>query len=428
MAGEVSKQQVEAILKRNVVNKIRDYVPDGCKLLKKLANTKIEKDGREFLEPVCLSLENGVTYGDDSAFVYNDSINGIYEELELESNPVVLQSRMNLKAFNRLKNDDMTIGKRLSHRFMNIKKSMCKRAELAYWYGQSGLAKTLSGAAGKTASGDILTVTISPRSFSEGIWGGMKNALYDLYDGDTKLNAAALQYQTINVDPNSADYRKVTFKCADSTVATALAGNDNVCDIYFFGEKEKNMIGIDKQISTQTGSMFGISKDDHELFRGNVFPCGNTWSMSKILLGLSGALSVGGLSEDVTVWMHNDAFTSLNIDEAALRSYDESYQGTAKKGNKEIEFSFQGGVIKIQPYLYAKRGEAFAFPDRVLKKIGATDMDFITDATKEGKGNDNYLRSLENTAAYQILYGYDHHILIPEIALCTKYTELVADS
>lgn len=430
MAGELTKAQVETILKRKVVDKIRDYVPDGCKLIKKLKGKPIEKDGREYLEPVCLSLENGATYGDDTAFVYNDSINGEYGELELESNPFVMQSRLNLKAFNRLKDNEAAIGKRLGHRFLNLKKSTCKRAELSYWYGDSGLARTVAGAAAKTASGDLLIITLTPRSFSEGIWGGMKNAWFDLYDDDdaTKLNAQPLEYQKINVDPSSPNYRQVTFKCENATVATNLAGNENSCFVYFFGEKGKNMIGIDKQISTQTGTMFNISKDDYELFRGNVFPCGNSWSMSKILLGLSGALSVGGLSEDVTVWMHNSAFTDLNIDEAALREYDKSYEGTAKRGNDEIEFRFQGGKIKILPYLYAKRGEAFAIPDRCFKRIGATDMEFITDATEEGQKNKDYLRSLENTAAYQVLFGYDHHILIPEIALCTKYTELVADS
>lgn len=425
----ITKEQVETILKYKVVDKIRDYVPDGCKLLKMLASKDIKPDGREFLEPVCLTLENGATYGDDTDFEYEPSVNGVYDEIQLESNPFVMQSRMNLKAFNRLKNDEVTIGKRLAHRFINLKKSTCKRAELAYWYGQSGLGRTETA---KTASGADVTIRITPRTFAAGIWGGMQKARYDLFaaDGTTQLNTEPLVFKSVVVDQSdTANVRKIVLTAKDGAEATAIAGNATSCFIYFRGAKTKNMIGIDKQITTQTGTMFGISKDDYELFRGNVYPCGNTWSMSKILQGMSGALAVGGLDEDVSVWMHHDSFTALNIDEAALRVYDKSYSGkTAERGTNDIKFHFQGGTLTLRPHLYIKRGEAFAIPDRCFKRVGATDMEFITDADEKGKGDTQYLKRLENTAALQTLYGYDHHILIPDIVLCTKYTELLADT
>lgn len=425
----ITKQEVETILRYKVVDKIRDYVPDGCKLLKMLASKEISPDGREYLEPVCLTLENGATYGDDTDFTYNDSVNGVYDEIQLESNPFVMQSRINLKAFNRLKKNEMAIGRRLAHRFVNLKKSTCKRAELAYWYGQSGLGRTETA---KTAAGADVTIRMTPRTFAAGIWGGMQNAQFDIFadDNTSKLNTDPLTMKSVNVNnADTANVRKVVFTAKDGTEATSIAGNATSCFLYFRGAKDKNMIGIDKQIITQTGTMFGISKDTYELFRGNVFPCGNTWTMSKILQGLSGALAIGGLDEDISVWMHHDAFTDLNIDEAALRRYDKSYSGkSASRGNEGITFHYQGGSLTLKPHLYIKRGEAFAIPDRCFKRVGATDMEFLTDTNEEGKGDKTYMTKLEQNAAYQVLYGYDHHILIPDIVLCTKYTELIADS
>lgn len=421
----ITKASVEAALNRHVVPKVDDLVPNGAKLVKMLKAQKLELDGREFLQPVSLSHEHGVTYGDDTSFVYNDAISAIYDEVKLESNPIVLQSRINLKAFNRL-TTEMAIVRNLGFRFINIKRSLAKRLELSYWYGKSGLGQTVGGAGGKVAVAGVATqidINISNRTFAPGIWSAMTKAAFDLHKPDTtKLNPAPMT--VVQVDH---DNRTVRFECGSEANRDAIAADGQLCDLYFAGSFDNDMLGIDKQISTKTGEVFGISKDIYELWRGHTYDCAGDVDMAKILKALTGPLNVGGLEEDVVCWVPHAVFADLNLDEAALREFDKSYKPEkSERGNQGIKFYFQGGSLEVKAHSYLKQGESFIIPKGCLKKVGSRDMEFIRNTDDQAKADQgSILKKLETVAAYQILYGVDHHIWVRDVAKCVKLINCV---
>lgn len=418
----MDKAELNSILNRTVVQSILDLVPNGARLVKRLKAQELLKDGREWLHPVCLSHEQGVTYGDDTDFAYNPSINSEYDEIQVESCPIVLQSTINLKAINRL-NSEAAIVKDMAPRFMNIKRSLTKRVELAYLYGQTGIAKTVAAAPVAGPNANEVVLTIDAKEFSKTIFAGMKGAALDIYDdAGTKLNTVG-DVTFVRIDYPT---RQVTVLAPGDSAA--IIADTTAKDIFFKGSKDTEMVGLFKQITAQTGSIYGISKDDHELWRGHIKDCGGTFNLAKVLEGLDGPLSVGGLEEDVTVYLPHSAFTAMNIDEAALREYDDSYDPKkSERGTSKICFVFQTGKLTLEPHAYMKEGQAVAIPDSGLKKVGAVDMEFIRDADDKGNADEkSVLRPLQNRAAFQILLQSDHAVVATEPAKCTWYINTIA--
>jgi hypothetical protein len=105
MATVNTKTTLDTMFKYAVADKAHDLVPKTTKLLNMTKLTEAMKTGRKFLCPVALTLENGVTYGDGSAFTLNDAVAGVYDEIELDSAPVILRSQVSQSAANRMAND-----------------------------------------------------------------------------------------------------------------------------------------------------------------------------------------------------------------------------------------------------------------------------------------------------------------------------------
>ena len=112
------------------------------------------------------------------------------------------------------------------------------------------------------------------------------------------------------------------------------------------------------------------------------------------------------------------AWENLNADLSALREFDSSYK--VKKGENgfnSITYHSQAGMIEIISHPYMMDGDAFSMPKSCLRRVGATDIDFVKD--EDG----GFWRSLDTTgyAGYQAAMTYEFQFLISEPAKCVYY-------
>jgi hypothetical protein len=404
MASTNTKTSLDTMFKYKVASDVNQLVPSTAivqRLIPKLSEAT--RTGRNFLWPVALTLENGVTYGDQTAFAYEDDVAAVYDEITLDSNPCVLKSRVALGAANRMANEELTFITHMSLRSGNMKESIMKRAEISCLYGKSGLA-TISSQSG---SGTTRTVVFTDATWAPGIWGGLEGSKVECRNGATLINTNA------DMSLTSVDYDNKSIVVSGN--ATDLDGLTSGRKIFFKGSYANDFNGIDIQL-TNTGSLFGVDAAAYALWKPNALAVSGAFTMTKALKGVAKAVGKGGLAETAVLLVSSLTWEGLNADLSALRAFDGSYsKSKGENGVMAIEYHCQSGTVKIIAHPMVKEGEAFLFPEKGIKRIGATEITF-------GFGDGDYFEKLEGNAGFQLIVQYDWCILVEKPARCVKYT------
>ena len=366
--------------------------------------------GRKFLMPVALSFELGVTYGDQTGYTYLDAIAAVYDEIEVDPSPVSLQTRVSNSVANRWKaGPEKSMINNVSLRAGQMKNSLQKFAEISILHGREGIA-TVSAVS--DASGTN-TVTVSAATWAPGIWAGMNGVKLDAYDSDnsTQQNSNA-DYILSSVD---FDLKKIVITGNTTDTADLAIG-----DIFYFkGGNGTEMYGLGYQLDT-SGTVFGIDSSVYDLWKAVEHTVSGALSMSQILKGQAKAVGKGGLDEDVCILVSPVTFENLNDDLAALREFDSSYKSNkGENGFNSITYVGQAGKIEVISHPFQKEGQAFSFPKSCLRRVGATDIDFVKD-----EGGSGYWRALELTAAFQCIAQFEFQVLITSPAKCVIYKNI----
>lgn len=403
------------VFKRIIAPKLKDLIPSNTTLLKMLPSIKeSDKIGRNYLEPVALSYENGVTYGDGTAFTLINPSAGVYDEMEVTSAPVVLRSQVSQAAANRMAQSQKTFVDWATLRTVNMKRSMSSRAEAEMWYGQSGLGvvESVTGTSSTT-----LVAQISAATWAPGIWSGKEGAAIEVYNGASAVAGNAVAGNSLVITKIDYENRKITAVGNATEIGNVAATHD----LFFQGSKANGMIGIYKQL-TNTGTIFGIDAATYGLFKANTYDASGSFTIAKALKAVAPAVGKGGLDENVKCFVSNLTYENMNSDMAALRALDSSFSG--KKGENGVEnivYHCQSGLIEIVPSAYVKQGHAFIMPMSSVRRIGAQDITFETN----GPNTSEFFLPLAGTAGYEIRCQYDFSILNDSPAKSVMITGIV---
>lgn len=402
MAATNTTTTFNTMFKYKVADKVNNLMPQ-CGIMQNMIPkiSQAERLGRKFLWPCALTYENGVTYGDGTAFSYEASIAGVYEEIEIESYPVVLRSQVSMATANRMETNEQAFITNMTLRSANMKESLTKRAEIEILHGKSGLGKVSSTA----SSGAVITFTDA--TWAAGIWGGMEGSLLEVRNGASKINSNA------DVVLASVDVENKAITVTGN--ATDLSNIAATHDIYFKGAYANSMYGIFAQLANTT-TLFGIDAATYGLWKANTHAVGGGLTMAEVLKGAAKAVGKGGLAEDCVLLVSSLTYEGLNSDLGALRSFDSSYKPEkAEVGTNSIKYHFQGGSLEVIAHPLVKEGQACLFPKAGVKRIGANDIKF-------GFGGSDYFEKLEGSAGYQVVCQYDYAVLIIAPAKCVNYT------
>lgn len=394
-------------------------VPEQYKFLRMLPFVEAEKElGNKYHQPVLLTRSHGVTYAaaDSGAFALNDHVAPQTKDAFLQGSQMLLRDAISYDAAARANRSHKAFRQTTQFIVEEMKDSMSYRLEAALLYGGVGLATVASSA---NVSGTVTTLTVTLAKWAVGMWAGAENCPLDAYEsGGTKINTNAklvvtevsLDNRTIKVSGNSSDI---------TALDTYIAANADATSLYFYGSKGNEMLGLDYLLST-SGSIFGIDNSVYNLWKGNSYSAGGALTMSKLLSAVAKGVE-RGLMQDVVALVNPNTWANLQSDLAALRRYDGSYSSEkSENGSREICYYGQNGEIKIVSHAMIKHGEAFIFPPKRVKRLGATDVTFNT----PGRGEEIFLQ-MPNNAGFELRCYADMAIIIEKPCHCIKITGIV---
>lgn len=393
--------------------KLRDLKPNSSIVYNMAAFDEANAVGRKYLCPVVLSYELGFTFGDGGAFAYNDDVAGVYEEIEIDPNPVVLKSRLSIEAADRMSRSDKSMLDHMALRAGQMKASLLKMAEIEMLHGRTGVGVISGNPAVDTApTPDQATVIFTAASWAPGIWGGMEGAKLECRNGATKVNANG-DLTLVSVDFDN----KTIVVSGDNTDLTDLADGYN---IFFKGAYSNGQYGVKYQLDT-SGSVFGIDNSVYALRKATEVTVSGALTMKAVLDGRAKAVGRAGLDEDCVLLVSSASFENLNVDLAALAAIDQRYSEREQAaGSQGIIYHGQGGKIRIVAHPMMMEGDAFMLPEKGMKKIGSTDITF-----KDIDGSEEAWKHLEGYHAYQLTGRFSFQILIYEPGKCVQFKSIV---
>ena len=425
MSSPTSISDLDGLFKIVYGSQIINLMPEASKIVRMIPFSQEERIGKRFDQPVALTYEHGFTYGAPGAgaFSLRASISMKMQNAEVDGYQGILRAQMDYEtAAKAVAGGAKAFKKATQLQVENMMESGTKRIELACLYGQSGLGKTAS-----SVNTDFTTTVLqlSTASWATGIWSGMENCGLNFFSSVGALissGADAIFYvQSVDVDNRKLTVTGTTTGIAALDIAAAAGALDIYFDTARTGATSWNeMVGIDK-IVTNTGILFNIDANTYNLWKGNTYSnSGAALTLGKILSAI--ALPVGrGLNEKVVVLLNDRTWANVANDQAALRKYDASYSAEEiKNGARAIRFYSQNGEIELQPYNCVKEGEAFVFPPKRLKRIGAQDISFNSLGV-EGR----IFRELSDNAGFEYRLYTDQSIFCETPAKMMKITSIV---
>lgn len=387
--GSNDAATLDGLFKQVYADKLERLIPDGKKLTTKIPFIGRDKQpGAAYNQPVVLGLEHGVTFADsdEGAFELVAPIAGQIKNAVVKGYQLVLRSVLSYQAAARA----MGPGDRAfeeSTKFLvgNMMDSVSKKLEIELLYGQMGYGVVLNNEA--AAAG--VTIELVAAEFAPGIWAGAEQMKLDV----VRANALVPTLSGVNsITVTSVD---LTARTITADLPAALVAGDV---LYHKGAFQKEFAGVHK-ILTNTGTLFGISAAQYNLWKGSAYAPAVTSVLSFAIL--QQAISKGvekGLDSDVMVMVNPGHWDDLLTEQAALRMYDSSYKSdTAENGMRSIKFHSQNGMVEIVPSIYVKEGYCYVLALEDWARIGSTDITF----RRPGQG-DNFFKELEMHAGYEM--------------------------
>lgn len=378
--------------------------------------------GNLYHQPVQLSHEHGVTYAaaDSGAFNLNNAVAAIFKDAQLNGAQMLIRSSMAYEAAARASNDKKAFVKATSLMVQNMVNSMAKRLEISMLYGRTNIGQ-ISATSG---SGGTRVFTLSTASWASGIWSGAENMPLDCASAAVpsssgqKINTNA-QLTVTAVDLTA---RQVSVS-GNSTDLTAIDSAINTGAFFLpYGSLLNDVFGLDR-IVTNTGVLYNIDASSFNLWKGNSFDAQNAaLSFAKILSAVALAVE-RGLDQDVVCFLSPKTWANISSDQAALRMYDDSYK-TSKLETGASEYSFHGqnGKIDIVSSIYVKEGEAFIFPPKRLKRIGAMNISFKMPGRQQ---QEDFFLELTSQAGYELRAYTDQTLFCDSPARMVKVVNIV---
>jgi hypothetical protein len=376
--------------KKQFHGKVEELIPDPCILQREdmISWVDSEKMNGEFYAiPTLLRSNQGVTYLGQSGSVgtLKDARPGQMKEAQVYGSELNVRGQLSYKALSQASAaGPKAFKKSMAWLVEDLAQVAYVRWEIATLYGQSGLG-TVETATDLT--GGLANIVITAGSFAPGIWVLLEGATLDAFTGTTKNNSSGvLIVQTVTTSTRTV---KVSFT---GTLADEVDPDD---ELYFEGanlgsSSFNEIVGLYKQMTTVSGTLFNIDRGAYSLMQGNVKASVGQPTRAKLVDAAMLAVDKGYLGELVCL-VSSKTWTALHNEDAALRVFDSSY-------DSELIFSKVGGNIKIVCHPMLKPAHFMMFPTETVIFCGSSKPTFEI----PGKGGEEFFRTVENSNAVEL--------------------------
>lgn len=318
---------------------------------------------------------------------------------------LVLRSAISIGAASRAGNDKNSFERATKHIVANMLRSITRRLEVSLLYGQIGLGVVSANTAG--------VLTLAADDFAAGIWAGAEGMILEAF---TANESGTKHDGDLTVSAVDFDAKKITV----TGTSTAVVADDILfVKGSFDGTSHNDFAGLYKIISN-TGSLFGISAVNYNLWKGNNDATDQAISFAVIENSIAKAVAKGLSDQDVVVLVNVDHWSALLTEQSAKRQYDSSYSSDKMtNGSRNIEFFGQNGMIKIVPSIYVKGSDAFIVPMDELIRIGSQEVTFEIPGRK-----DEFFRLLDGANGYEIRCYTDQALFCAAPGKCVLLSDL----
>lgn len=391
-------------------NEMVSLIPDNVKMYKMLPEIReTAKMGRKALVPVELGAEGGVTYGDGTAFAYENEVDGTWKEAEIETYPVVLNMKLSRSAVDRLASDKNAFIDVMTLRTKSMFTELARRAETGIFYGKSskGLGEILNTTG---TSGTTLNIGFATGQWAPGFWAGRIGHRFEVR---SNAGAGRAGHSTNMLTLATVDFtnKRCTFTGNAGEIA-AVVGTDV---IYFRGSYTNDITGFDAQLTT-SGTIFGIANTTYELWRGSAYTL-SAATFAEFIKGVGVAVAQGGLSDDTVAFINSTKWETLNstVTNQNYRNMGGSDNAAARAGVRGMTFETQAGITTLIGSPYVKEGDGFLMSLKDIVTVGVKKINF-----ESSKGSGEYWIELPSNYGAQMQGAYEFQPVIQAPAKALK--------
>jgi hypothetical protein len=405
---------LSGLYKEVYADTIYSLIPDIAKVAKSVPFEKKKKLGDKYHQPVVLTAEQGFTYSNQpTAFALNPNVPMSTQDAQIKGSQIAVRYRISQEAASRSvgggRGDKAAFREATQLQYENVMESFGKRMEIELFYGDTILA-TASARANTSAT--VTTLTIPEADWGVGIWTGMENALFNMYNGSSLISSGAdaiFQLTAVDLENRTLAFTGTT---TGTTALQAVAATD--IDVWFLGSYGQQMAGL-KRIFTNAGTLFNINAATYNLWKTPNKTFGGVGALTFQRIIESLVLPVGrGLTGDVTAYVSPLVWSQLATDLAALRVVDQTYSSAKiNVGTQEIVYYYQGGAVKIVSHLVVKSGDVFVMRSKDFKRIGSTDITSTVPGGIKGATTDMFYMLPDNM-------GYESRMYTDQALFCEK--------
>jgi hypothetical protein len=368
---------LDGLFKDQFHKDVENLVPDHA-LLQKDGDNGLLKwvsadklNGELYSVPTVLRTNQGVSYLGEGGSVQNlkAAKNAVMKEAQIKGSEMNVRGQISYKALSQAAEKGARAFKKTSAWLVeDLAFVMHTRVEVALLHGQDGLGivnATLTSA----TSHDVV---ISEASFAPGLWILLEGAAVQLF---TSAGAERQAGVVGTVGTVTTSTRTVALSWSAAITPTAT-------DVLFFdgartGVSTYNeMVGLVKQLSATSGTMFGIDRGAYALLQGNVGGTTGAISKTKITDFAMTLIDKGAMGRLVCL-VSTKAWGKLNNEDMALRRFDSSYsKEKSKSGSKELCYEVNLAEIRVIAHPFVKQGQALLFNPEDVILVGSSKPTF----------------------------------------------------
>ena len=320
---------------------------------------------------------NGVTYAGPTldAFALEEAVAAENKNVQVQGYNLVNRAKIGYQAAAAAMTSKQSFGSATKYLVKALLEETTRRLEVEFLYGQSGIGASIVQVPVTTAT--TVTATINAQDWSY-IWVGKLNTKIDVYD-DLGVQIGTDYFTVTAIDTVNQTVTLEESVVGDAAILDAALqalGVGAKLNYYFKGQFGNSMAGL-KRILTNTGVLFGIDAAQYELWQGNVVDVAGSLTFAAFQEGLAQAAGKGGFMGKAIAFVSPNQWADLNDEQAALRQYDTSYKSSeGMNGFKALTFASYNTEVEIYSHSMVKAGDAFMFPQDMIKRVGATDITF----------------------------------------------------
>lgn len=414
---------------KDVFGELENTVPEFAMLATDIPFRERAKLGKNYVFPVRLRRGHGVTLAGGStaftAFALNAVRSGQTDDAQVQGSMYVGRESFAYKAVAAgLSNGKQAFADVFADGVEDLYTTAGFYLEALLLYGQTSFG-TFNEAG---SSSTTVTLDVSVASCAPGLLAQMEGAAIDVYASTafaTKRNALADVIVTGFLFDPGTGVGQLSLS-GNATDLAAIAVGDIFVPKGFYNSGHMSFAGLDKILTTTSGTLFGIDTSTYPTWGGTTYDVGSAavTFLKMIKAGVSIATRCPQMDEVIKVYCSPSTWTDLNNNHAALRRLTESTKGGLDLGTKKITYySNVGSSFEVVSHPMVKQGEAFMGFPSVATRGGVSDITF--NLNKETGQNERFLRELPDNAGFEIRVMWDQFLILRKPKAWVKLINIV---